>query len=151
MTKINPYQKTPCVGRCSTVYGDPICRGCKRFINEVSFWNQLQIEQKTAIWQRLERLADRIIPQFVEILDTAQLKKFLEHHAIRYPAHLSATSWALHCIENFPVDIQKISQAGMNLKIPEITTTKELKLALQKAIYTLSLAEKERHAQHGLI
>ena len=76
MTKINPYQKTPCVGRCSTVYGDPICRGCKRFINEVSFWNQLQIEQKTAIWQRLERLADRIIPQFVEILDTDQLQKF---------------------------------------------------------------------------
>ena len=39
----------------------------------------------------------------------------------------------------------------MKLKVTEIGTTKELKLALQKAIYTLSLAEKERHAQHGLI
>ncbi|HBZ99754.1 MAG TPA: DUF1289 domain-containing protein, partial [Pseudomonas sp.] len=22
--------KTPCIGLCSTVYGDVVCRGCKR-------------------------------------------------------------------------------------------------------------------------
>lgn len=151
MTQINPYQKTPCVGRCSTVYGDPICRGCKRFINEVSFWNQIQIEQKTLIWKRLESLADRIIPQFVIITDSEQLQRFLEANAIRYPQHLAPTSWALHCIENFPLELNAIRFAGMSLKNTEFKTIKSLKLALQKAMYTLSLAEKQRHGQQGCL
>ncbi|MEO1955257.1 MAG: DUF1289 domain-containing protein, partial [Gammaproteobacteria bacterium] len=31
--------KTPCIGVCSTVFGDEVCRGCKRFQNEVIEWN----------------------------------------------------------------------------------------------------------------
>ncbi|MCF8976542.1 DUF1289 domain-containing protein, partial [Pseudomonas edaphica] len=31
----NQAIKTPCVGLCSTVYGDLVCRGCKRFHHEV--------------------------------------------------------------------------------------------------------------------
>ena len=27
--------RTPCVGICSTTYGDDVCRGCKRFSFEV--------------------------------------------------------------------------------------------------------------------
>ncbi|MCA4075779.1 DUF1289 domain-containing protein, partial [Pseudomonas kurunegalensis] len=34
----NKSIKTPCVGLCSTVYGDTVCRGCKRFHHEVINW-----------------------------------------------------------------------------------------------------------------
>ncbi|WP_317135104.1 DUF1289 domain-containing protein [Piscirickettsia litoralis] len=37
---------TPCVGLCSTVYGDDVCRGCKRFYHEIIDWNQYDINQK---------------------------------------------------------------------------------------------------------
>lgn len=35
----NQTIKTPCIGLCSTVYGDLVCRGCKRFHHEVIQWN----------------------------------------------------------------------------------------------------------------
>lgn len=39
----NQTIKTPCVGLCSTVYGDLVCRGCKRFHHEVIHWNGYKI------------------------------------------------------------------------------------------------------------
>ena len=40
--------RTPCVGICSTTYGDDVCRGCKRFIHEVINWNSFKPEEKEA-------------------------------------------------------------------------------------------------------
>lgn len=143
------FNTTPCVGRCSTVYGDPICRGCKRFITEVSLWNQLPFEQRQTVWLRLEQLAIRIIPQYLIILDANLLKAFLQAHAIRYPMHLTQESWALHCLENFPTTIDQLHQAGLRLapQSEPVTTMKELKLRVQKRLYQLSLAEQTRHYQ----
>ena len=45
--------KTPCVGLCSTVYGDLVCRGCKRFHHEVVNWNAYSDEEKRAVWRRI--------------------------------------------------------------------------------------------------
>ena len=42
----NQTIKTPCVGLCSTVYGDLVCRGCKRFHHEVIQWNGYNEEEK---------------------------------------------------------------------------------------------------------
>ena len=41
--------KTPCVGLCSTTYGDLVCRGCKRFSHEIVNWNRYGDEEKTAV------------------------------------------------------------------------------------------------------
>ena len=48
--------KTPCVGVCSTVFGDQVCRGCKRFHHEVIEWNGYTDIQKETVWNRLESL-----------------------------------------------------------------------------------------------
>ena len=48
--------KTPCVGVCSTVFGDQVCRGCKRFHHEVIEWNGYTDVQKETVWNRLESL-----------------------------------------------------------------------------------------------
>ena len=56
---------TPCAGRCSTVFGDSVCRGCRRFNHEVIKWNTYTAEQHTAIWCRLDAQLDQIlIPMF---------------------------------------------------------------------------------------
>ena len=52
----NQTIKTPCVGLCSTVYGDLVCRGCKRYHHEVIQWNGYNAEEKQAVWLRLEQL-----------------------------------------------------------------------------------------------
>ena len=41
--------RTPCVGICSTTYGDEVCRGCKRFYFEVINWNKYDENEKDAM------------------------------------------------------------------------------------------------------
>jgi len=45
------YRKfgTPCVGVCSTIYGDETCLGCKRNFLDIIKWNGYTKEQKDEI------------------------------------------------------------------------------------------------------
>ncbi|RMS64203.1 hypothetical protein ALP65_02437 [Pseudomonas aeruginosa] len=66
--------KTPCVGLCSTVYGDLVCRGCKRFHHEVVNWNLYDAEEKRAVWSRLEQLLAQVMAAKLEVFDAARLR-----------------------------------------------------------------------------
>ena len=67
--EISVRTRTPCVGICSTTYGDDVCRGCKRFIHEVINWNSFKPEEKEAVWKRLEQLKTLIMESKVSIND----------------------------------------------------------------------------------
>ncbi|MEC8074738.1 MAG: DUF1289 domain-containing protein, partial [Pseudomonadota bacterium] len=54
-------KRTPCVGICSTTYGDLVCRGCKRFAHEIVQWNGYDEGQQDAVRERLTRLRDEIL------------------------------------------------------------------------------------------
>lgn len=60
-------RQTPCIGICSTTYGDLICRGCKRFAHEVTGWNGYADAQRAAVWQRLRDLRDAAVAEFLRI------------------------------------------------------------------------------------
>ncbi|MBK8327782.1 MAG: DUF1289 domain-containing protein [Moraxellaceae bacterium] len=66
---LNSLPKTPCIGLCSTVFGDSVCRGCMRFIHEVIDWNRYSTEQKTIIFRaRLRMSICAILLQYVSDL-----------------------------------------------------------------------------------
>lgn len=46
---------SPCIGTCSTTYGDDMCRGCGRFRGEVSTWNGLTKGMRIQINERIRR------------------------------------------------------------------------------------------------
>ena len=60
-------RQTPCIGICSTTYGDLICRGCKRFAHEVTGWNGYVDAQRDTVWRRLKNLRDAAVAEFVLI------------------------------------------------------------------------------------
>ena len=62
-------KRTPCVGICSTTYGDLVCRGCKRFAHEIVQWNGFDSPQRGAVWQRLTELREGAVCQFVVVVD----------------------------------------------------------------------------------
>ena len=62
-------RQTPCIGICSTTYGDLICRGCKRFAHEVTGWNGYADAQRVAVWRRLSDLRDAAVAEFLRIED----------------------------------------------------------------------------------
>jgi uncharacterized protein len=47
---------SPCVGYCSTSYGDDVCKGCGRTFMEVIDWITFDNQQKKAVWTRLKAL-----------------------------------------------------------------------------------------------
>ncbi len=64
-----PARRTPCVGICSTTYGDLVCRGCKRFAHEIVDWNSYTDDQHARVWRRLHTLRDACVERFVGIGD----------------------------------------------------------------------------------
>ena len=118
----NQSIKTPCVGLCSTVYGDLVCRGCKRFHHEVIHWNGYDDEQKRAVWLRLEQLLVQVMMAKLEVFDKALLRQQLEQRSVRFVAHQSEYCWAYQLIARGARMIRDLEAYGMAL-LPEFLTT----------------------------
>lgn len=55
-----PSSKTsesPCVGYCTTVLGDDVCRSCLRTFKEITDWVGMSDEERSAVNQRIAILA----------------------------------------------------------------------------------------------
>lgn len=73
-----PLRRTPCIGICSTTYGDLVCRGCKRFAHEVVGWNGFEESQRTLVWQRLGQLLRESVAACIAVDDEARLRAAAE-------------------------------------------------------------------------
>ena len=68
-------RSSPCIGICSTTYGDLVCRGCKRFAHEVVDWNRYDEDQRQIVWVRLAELRDASVSGYVAVVDEALLAR----------------------------------------------------------------------------
>lgn len=68
---------TPCAGRCSTVFGDSVCRGCRRFNHEVIQWNTYDSAQRLAVWKRLDAQLDQILIPMLPFADLRHIEGFI--------------------------------------------------------------------------
>lgn len=69
---------TPCVGICSTTYGDLVCRGCKRYAHEIVQWNGYDEQQQRLVWQRLQKIRDEILEQVIACTDESRFKEYCQ-------------------------------------------------------------------------
>jgi len=67
-------RRTPCIGICSTTYGDLVCRGCKRFSHEIVGWNGYDRGQRGAVWERLLALRAGATRHVLVVIDEAALR-----------------------------------------------------------------------------
>lgn len=142
----NQRIKTPCVGLCSTVYGDLVCRGCKRFHHEVVNWNGYDEEVKRSVWQRLEVLLAQVMEAKVEVFDAALLRRQLESRQIRFVAEQSPYCWAYQLIARGARVIQQLEAYGVVL-LPEFRdwSLPELRDAIDREFFLLSEAHYHRY------
>ena len=70
-----PMRRTPCIGICSTTYGDLVCRGCKRFAHEIVGWNGYQDAQRDLVWARLHALLAQSVRTYLRVVDEALLRR----------------------------------------------------------------------------
>ncbi|EKF72908.1 hypothetical protein A11A3_16370 [Alcanivorax hongdengensis A-11-3] len=85
--------RTPCIGVCSTVFGDTVCRGCRRFSHEVVDWNGYTDEQKQIVWRRLDLLLTQVVDNYFQVADAALLAEQLDFQNLRYQPQLSPQGW----------------------------------------------------------
>jgi len=49
--------ESPCVGHCTTVLGDDVCRSCLRTFEEITHWVEMSEDERCAVNQRIATLA----------------------------------------------------------------------------------------------
>ncbi len=91
---------TPCAGRCSTVFGDSVCRGCRRFNHEVIQWNTYTSEQHRSVWQRLDAQLDQILVPMLPLADVQQVEAFVLSETRSFASRCIKRAEALSCVKN---------------------------------------------------
>ena len=75
---MNQKTRSPCVGICSTTYGDLVCRGCRRFAHEIVGWNGYTEPQKAAVLRRLKQIKKEVISQYLIVANRSRFDELCE-------------------------------------------------------------------------
>ena len=78
MSGIKQKTRSPCVGICSTTYGDLVCRGCRRFAHEIVGWNGYTEEQKISILERLKQIKKEVVSQHLHIANHPRFEELCD-------------------------------------------------------------------------
>ena len=119
--------ETPCIGICSTIYGDEICRGCFRHYQEVIDWNTYSDTKKLTVLNHLNtRMLQVFIDKF-EVTDENLLKTKCTEFNIKIRPSWDPLTWAhallregLHQIRN-PLNFGiRILPQYTHLRLPQL-------------------------------
>lgn len=136
--------RTPCIGICSTTYGDEVCRGCKRFSYEIINWNSFSPEEKEAIWKRLEKLKTQIMSSRVKIFDSKLMNEGIKKYQLRVKDDLNDSSKAFEIIKQVSESFEDLMDFGIELFNRE-KSLKDLKEDIEIELYTLSKAHYSKY------
>lgn len=110
---------TPCAGRCSTVFGDQVCRGCRRFNHEVIQWNTYTAEQRLAVWKRLDDQLNQILVPMLPHANLQHVEGFILSKRVRLMEGASKGRKLYHALkicEKISIWQQKVVWVFQNLK-----------------------------------
>ena len=136
--------RTPCVGICSTTYGDDVCRGCKRFSFEVINWNAFEPEERESIWKRLEKLKSQIMASRLKVSDSKKLEESIKNFQLKIKDDLNDLSKAFEVIKQVSESFDNLDEFGIDVfeKNKSLTFLKE---EIESELYTLSKAHYEKY------
>ena len=137
--------KTPCIGVCSTVFGDDVCRGCKRFQHEVIQWNSYSDPEKEFVLTRLETLKKQIMESKVLILDEQVLKQQLESLKIIFNQDTNPYCWVFDLFRQASQSIGDTSEFGFEILSSQTDNLLALKKIIEEELFELSEAHYQRY------
>jgi predicted Fe-S protein YdhL (DUF1289 family) len=135
-------RSTPCVGICSTTYGDLVCRGCKRFAHEIVSWNAFDGDQREAIWSRLEELRIGAIARCLRVLDEKRLMAEAEAARVPQAAQRELLDLAYEALRRWRDRDAPPERLGVEA-LAGADTAQELIRQIDREFYSRSLAHYE--------
>ena len=134
-------KRTPCVGICSTTYGDLVCRGCKRFAHEIVAWNGYEPEQREQIWQRLNDLRDQVVAQFLYVADAQSLEQYCRVTGVE---NSKSAGNIYQLLSHLVTGNGALQDAGRQSRVAEQDALEGMK-AIDSEVYARSQAHYERN------
>lgn len=135
-------RRTPCVGICSTTYGDLVCRGCKRFAHEIDQWNGYADDQRLRVWERLFKLREGALLEHVQITDHDRLGAWAETLKVPDRDSLSPANLAYEVIRRLPRQ-DDLSVLGVAAREPAARAG-DLYQRVEAELYRRAVAQYER-------
>ena len=136
--------RTPCVGICSTTYGDDVCRSCKRFIHEVINWNSFNPEEKESVWKRLEKLKTLIMQSKISIINETLMEEKIEELQLKINSDLNSLSKAFEIVKLTSKSFDDLNEFGIEIVNKNVSLI-DLKEEIEKELYDLSMAHFNRY------
>jgi len=142
---------TPCIGLCSTTYGDSVCKGCKRFAHEIVDWNRYEDEQKAIVIGRLTQLMLNVVNRYLLVTDADLLKHMLDSHSLRYRKDQPPECWAFDMFRQTRGRFAHLSDLGL-AKLPEVKSLSHAELweAMNQEYLAVSEGHYERYFRQPL-
>ena len=84
---------TPCIGICSTTFGDDVCKGCKRFSHEITNWGKFSTDERAVVNSRLEQFKTTILEEKFTISDTELFESKMNEFSINFNSSLEPITW----------------------------------------------------------
>lgn len=137
---------TPCIGICTTVFGDQICRGCKRYMDEIIAWNGYGEEEKRAVDARLESHLLQILSAKIELFDERLFVDQLIDNRIRYMKNRQPLCWVNDLLRTNVIEESPFEDFGLRVRPGfESLSVAELRDQIDNELLALSQAHHERY------
>jgi predicted Fe-S protein YdhL (DUF1289 family) len=97
-------RSTPCVGICSTTYGD---------LHEIVAWNVYTDDQRERVWTRLHALRDQSTAVFVAVSDEETLRAVAHASRVELRAAASLLTLGYELLRRKARDLQSVNDIGL--------------------------------------
>ena len=118
---------TPCIGICSTTFGDDVCKGCKRFSHEITNWGKFSTDERAVVNSRLEQFKTTILEEKFSISDSELFESKMNEFSINFNSSLDPITWIfdlLRASSNKDLNVNdfgvEISPAFLDLSLIEL-------------------------------
>ena len=144
MSKLNKLKSaTPCLGICSTTFGDEVCKGCKRFSHEVVSWTKYSLEEREIVNDRIEKFKVKILKDRFKITDKELFRNRLTDKAISFNHSLDPLTWIFDLFR--AAGSQSFDLNNYGIKSLCHFDPKKIKDEINKELLELSEAHHDRY------
>ena len=84
---------TPCIGICSTTFGDDVCKGCRRFSHEIISWPKYSDDERAIVNSRIEQFKIKVLQEKFSIIDPDVFQSKLSEHSIKFNDSMEPITW----------------------------------------------------------
>jgi len=118
---------TPCIGICSTTFGDDVCKGCKRFSYEITNWGKFSTDERAVVNSRLEQFKINILEEKFIISDNNLFESKMNEFSINFNSSLDPITWVFDLLRASSHEDLDLSEFGIEI-LPKFSNLSLLEL-----------------------